>query len=56
MNPWQVLKVLRQADLLISGGGSLFQDITGLRSLPYYISIVALAKTLGKPVILYAQE
>ena len=55
MSPMQVLKVLRTADLLISGGGSLFQDITGPRSLPYYISIVALAKILGKPVIFYAQ-
>ncbi|MDD4562766.1 MAG: polysaccharide pyruvyl transferase CsaB, partial [Syntrophomonadaceae bacterium] len=55
MSPWQVLKVLRKADLLISGGGSLFQDVTGPRSLPYYISIVALAKILGKPVIFYAQ-
>lgn len=55
MKPWQVFKVLRKADLLISGGGSLFQDVTGPRSLPYYISVVALAKMLGKPVIFYAQ-
>lgn len=55
MSPSQVFKVLRKADLLISGGGSLFQDVTGPRSLPYYISIVALAKILGKPVIFYAQ-
>ena len=55
MSPTQVLKVLSRADLLISGGGSLFQDVTGPRSLPYYISIVALAKILGKPVIFYAQ-
>ncbi len=55
MNPFVVLRELWRADLLISGGGSLLQDVTGPRSLPYYISIVALALLLGKPVIFYAQ-
>jgi len=55
MNPWSVSRELRSSDLLISGGGSLFQDVTGPRSLPYYISIVALALWLKKPVIFYAQ-
>ncbi len=55
MNPFQVIRELLSSDLLISGGGSLLQDVTGPRSLPYYISIVALAKTLGRPVIFYAQ-
>ena len=55
MNPLQLIKELGQADLLISGGGSIFQDITSARSLPYYISVVALAKLLRKPVIFYAQ-
>jgi polysaccharide pyruvyl transferase CsaB len=54
-NPWQVMQELLGADLLISGGGSIFQDVTSARSLPYYISVVALAKLLGKPVIFYAQ-
>lgn len=55
MHPWQVLKGLLRSDLLISGGGSIFQDVTSARSLAYYISVVALAKLLGKPVIFYAQ-
>ncbi len=55
MNPWVIARELLTSDLLISGGGSLLQDVTGPRSLPYYISIVALAKVLRKPVILYAQ-
>ncbi|MGI6413316.1 MAG: polysaccharide pyruvyl transferase CsaB [Syntrophomonadaceae bacterium] len=55
MNPWSVTRELLGADLLISGGGSLFQDVTSPRSLPYYISVVALAKLIGKPVIFYAQ-
>ncbi|MDD2585673.1 MAG: polysaccharide pyruvyl transferase CsaB [Syntrophomonadaceae bacterium] len=55
INPWSVTRELLESDLLISGGGSLFQDVTGPFSLPYYISVVALAKMLGKPVIFYAQ-
>lgn len=55
MHPAQVLKGLLSCDLLISGGGSIFQDVTSGRSLAYYISVVALAKLLGKPVIFYAQ-
>jgi len=55
MNPWQVFRGLLSSDLLISGGGSIFQDVTSGRSLVYYISVVALAKLLGKPVIFYAQ-
>lgn len=55
LHPGQLLRELFRADLLISGGGSIFQDITSARSLPYYISVVALAKILGKPVIFYAQ-
>lgn len=54
-NPFQVVSQLLRCDLLISGGGSIFQDVTSARSLWYYISIVALAKALGKPVMFYAQ-
>lgn len=54
-SPVQVWRELRSSDLLISGGGSIFQDVTSARSLAYYISVVALAKLLGKPVIFYAQ-
>lgn len=55
MNPFKLIKELWQADLLISGGGSIFQDITSARSLPYYISVVGLAKLMRKAVIFYAQ-
>ena len=55
MNPFLVFWQLLTSNLLISGGGSIFQDVTSARSLPYYISIVALAKLMGKPVIFYAQ-
>lgn len=55
MNPFKIIKELFTADLLISGGGSIFQDVTSTRSLFYYISIVALAKMLNTPVMFYAQ-
>ncbi len=50
-----VVRVLARSSLLISGGGSLLQDVTSNRSLYYYLSIVWLAKKMGKPVMLYAQ-
>lgn len=55
MHPLVLLRELLRADLLISGGGSLLQDVTGWRSIPYYLGVVALAKLLGKPVAFYAQ-
>lgn len=54
-NPFKLLRSLIRSDLLISGGGSIFQDITSGRSLPYYIGVVALAKLMGRPVMFYAQ-
>jgi len=54
-NPRQVLKALQAADMLISGGGGLLQDVTSHRSLIYYLGIVSMAKLLGKPVFFYAQ-
>ncbi|UOF91444.1 polysaccharide pyruvyl transferase CsaB [Fodinisporobacter ferrooxydans] len=50
-----IFRELRKTDLLVMGGGSLLQDVTGPRSILYYLGIVALAKFLGKPVVFYAQ-
>ena len=55
LNYWQIAKVIRKSDLVISGGGSLLQDVTSVRSIYYYMSILFLAKMLGKPTMLYAQ-
>ncbi|HEY3426964.1 MAG TPA: polysaccharide pyruvyl transferase CsaB [Negativicutes bacterium] len=55
LNYPQIGRALAGSDLLISGGGSLLQDVTSDRSLYYYLSIMLLAKTMGKPVMLYAQ-
>lgn len=46
---------LRESDLLISGGGSLLQDTTSVRSLLYYLWVVRLALKCGAPVMFYAQ-
>ena len=46
---------LADADLFISGGGSLLQDVTSPRSVPYYLGLATLAKVMKKPVFFYAQ-
>lgn len=58
VNRWdikQVIHALRNADGLISGGGSLLQDKTGFKSVPYYTGIMKIAQFLKKPVFVYAQ-
>jgi polysaccharide pyruvyl transferase CsaB len=50
-----VMQAMAKADLLLSGGGSLLQDVTSTKSLFYYLSILALAKLMGKKVVLFAQ-
>ena len=50
-----IFVALRHADLLISGGGSLLQNVTSRRSLYYYLCIIFLAKLTGCRVMLYAQ-
>jgi len=55
---FQLLKIManiRSCDVFISGGGSLLQDVTSKRSLFYYLGLIALAKFLRKPIMLYAQ-
>ena len=50
-----ILKAIANSDLVISGGGSLLQDATSIRNTYYYLSIMALAKMMGKKVMLYSQ-
>lgn len=53
-NILKVRKALKNAKMLIAGGGSLIQDVTSTRSLMYYLYCLSLAKKLGKKVMLYA--
>lgn len=43
------------SDVLVSGGGSLLQDITSLKSLIYYLFVIITAIVFGKKVIIFAQ-
>ncbi|MGM9924962.1 MAG: polysaccharide pyruvyl transferase CsaB [Bacillus sp. (in: firmicutes)] len=53
------IKALRDADLLISGGGGLLQDAYPTKflfgPLPYYLLIVLLAKICGTKVMFFSQ-
>ena len=51
----EIWKALRASDLLVSGGGSLLQNVTSCRSLYYYMAIIVLAFLAHRPVMLYAQ-
>lgn len=58
INRWNFIKIFKEigkADFLISGGGGLLQDKTGLFSIYYYLAIILLAKLLGKEIIIYSQ-
>ena len=50
-----VRQTLLQSDLLLSGGGSLLQDTTSMRSLLYYLWVIRMAYRQGVPVMFYAQ-
>ncbi|HPD90069.1 MAG TPA: polysaccharide pyruvyl transferase CsaB [Bacillota bacterium] len=52
---WQVLKAVKTHDLLISGGGSLLQDVTSKRSILYYLAIMWMAKIFRKDFFIYSQ-
>ncbi|RBW67594.1 polysaccharide pyruvyl transferase CsaB [Bacillus taeanensis] len=58
VNRWkipEIMKTLKNADGLISGGGSLLQDKTGRKTIPYYLGIMMMAVILRKPFFIYAQ-
>ncbi len=50
-----ILKSIKSSDVLISGGGSLLQDVTSLKSLFYYLFIIFIALFFRKKVIIFAQ-
>ncbi|MFF2092591.1 polysaccharide pyruvyl transferase CsaB [Paenibacillus sp. NPDC058174] len=55
MQPSEVWKALKGSDGLISGGGSLLQDATSAKTIPYYTGVIKLAQWLGKPTFIYSQ-
>ena len=50
-----VIKSLKSSDCLISGGGSLLQDVTSKKSLIYYLGVIFLAQLFKKKTIIFAQ-
>lgn len=50
----KIIFSLIKADLFISGGGSLLQDITSSKSLTYYTAMIRLAKICGAKTYIYA--
>ncbi len=50
-----VFKTLLGCDVLISGGGSLFQDATSLKSVLYYALVLGLAQFFCKKTVVFAQ-
>ncbi|HBT20890.1 MAG TPA: polysaccharide pyruvyl transferase CsaB [Peptococcaceae bacterium] len=58
VNRWNVREVagaVKKSHLVLSGGGSLIQDVTGIKSLIYYLGVIFLGKLFRKSVMLYAQ-
>lgn len=51
----EIFKAMKRCDLLISGGGSLLQDVTSKKSILYYLMIMWLAFFLRKKVFIYSQ-
>lgn len=55
MDPLAILRALKSCDLFISGGGGLFQDVTGFGSIPYYGGLLYMAKKMGIPTLIFGQ-
>lgn len=51
----EVRNAIKNSNGLISGGGSLLQDATGAKSIPYYLGVIKLAQWMRKPTFVYAQ-
>lgn len=50
-----LVRAIRGADLVISGGGSLLQDVTSAASPHYYLFVVNLARMLRRRTMVFAQ-
>ncbi|HEY9717663.1 MAG TPA: polysaccharide pyruvyl transferase CsaB [Trichormus sp.] len=51
----EMIRLLAQARLFISGGGGLFQDVVSVRSPVFYGTQIGLARLCGAKAIIYAQ-
>lgn len=53
-NFFKIKKAIEKSKLLISGGGSLIQDVTSTRSFMYYLNIISMAVNSGVKTFVYA--
>jgi len=51
-----VRRAIDRADIVLSGGGGLLQNVTSLRSLFYYAGIIRTATRAGKRTMIFAQS
>ncbi len=54
LNPVKIFGHMNNADMLISGGGTLIQDRTSTKSLWYYLTIISIALRKKLKVMLYS--
>lgn len=54
-NPQLIIERLPKFDMLISGGGSLLQNVTSNKSLFYYCGLINIMASLKKDVVIFAQ-
>lgn len=54
-NLWRLGRMMAPGDLLVGGGGSIFQDVTSKRSLLYYLSLLRMGHRRGVAIILTGQ-
>lgn len=54
-DPGQIKTAIEECDALVFPGGSIFQDVTSVRSAAYYGTLIKQAKKAGKPVIMLSQ-
>ncbi len=56
MDLGRVRGAIDRADVVLSGGGGLLQNVTSLRSLLYYSNVIRTAVRAGKPTMVFAQS
>ena len=53
-SPFKVMKVMNRTKVLLSGGGSLIQDVTSTKSILYYLTIMKTALKKHMSLMVYA--
>ena len=54
-SPREVMEAIKNCDVFLSGGGSLLQDVTSVRNVVYYTTMLRMARLAGRPTMMYAQ-